>query len=165
MWGKWQSRVPDFCLAVLERNCPPAQHNTGISSIIFHHLLNSKLLVFSHGKDIGRVIFTITWLISAVAVPNLIPHTQYLTKCYRLPTLRLFALWNRLLVWTLTCRNNYFSLQWVSNKQKLIQKYRIYVNKHWGPIQIKEQYSLGPIKLTLHPGQFFLGAKLFITIS
>ena len=39
-------------------------------------------------------------------------------------------------------------------------KYRIYDNKHSGSIQIKEQYSPGSIKLTLHPWTVLLGCQI-----
>ena len=43
-----------------------------------------------------------------------------------------------------------------ASKLTFAEKYRMYDNKHSGSIQIKEQYSPGPIKLTLHPRTIFL---------
>ena len=42
-----------------------------------------------------------------------------------------------------------------ASKLTFAKKYRIYDNKHSGSIQIKEQYSTVPIKLTLHPKDIF----------
>ena len=42
-----------------------------------------------------------------------------------------------------------------TSKLTFAKKYRIYVNKHSGSIQIKEQYSLGSIKLTLRSQDSF----------
>ena len=48
----------------------------------------------------------------------------------------------------------------MASKLTFAKKYRIHDNKHLGSMQIKEQYSPGSIKLTLHPRAVLLGCQI-----